>query len=154
MNNDFSGFTLTINPGYYTDIKNIKTAYAKGLAKIPPDYPVGTNWMNAGVHELGHVAHGVIAKYKSNYQYAWQAQLDWKDRTTTTRIVNDAWKNVKKDYPKGTSIKTAQLGISKYAAEGGFDETVAEAFSDVFSNGVKARPLSREIVRIIKELLK
>ena len=152
MNKDFSGFTLTINPHYYADIKNIKTAYAKGLAKIPPDYPVGTNWMNPGVHELGHVAHGVVAKYKSNYQYDWQALLDWNDSTTTTRIVNEAWKNVKNDYPKGTNILNARREISKYAANS-YDETVAEAFSDIFSNKVNARPLSREIVRILKELL-
>jgi SPP1 gp7 family putative phage head morphogenesis protein len=148
------GFQLNFNPWYYGDISRIKEVYEKGLEATPRHYPTNTNWTNAGVHELGHIAHGVIAK--NNSESAWQAINDWRDNTTTGRIVKEAWKNVKKEYPKGTKIEYARVGISRYAdnRDNKDAETIAEAFSDAFTNRSNAQPLSREIVRIIKEELK
>jgi SPP1 gp7 family putative phage head morphogenesis protein len=147
------GLKINFNPGYYSNIEKVKAKYDEGLAA--GYYPKGTNWINGGVHELGHIAHGIIAKNNKNYQYAWQASLDWEDHTTAERIVSEAWENAKNDYPKGTKMVSAAKGISGYAdfrAKGNtYSETVAEAFSDVFSNRANAQPLSLEIVRILKK---
>lgn len=136
---------LFFNPYYYKDIDIVKERYAKHVELR--NFPKGTDWKNAGVHELGHIAHGVIAK--KNYNDAWMASLDFEDHTTTKKIVDEAWKNIGKNYPKNTRPKNARLAISGYAGDS-YSETIAEAFSDVFSNGNSAQPLSIEIVRLLK----
>lgn len=151
MFQDKDGFIITFNPGYYSDIDKVIKEYNHGL-KLGY-YPENTDWKNAGVHELGHVAHGVIAKNNPNNDYSWQANIDWNDHSTSKRIVAEAWNNVKKDYPKGTKVIYARRRISGYS-EKTASETIAEAFSDVYTNKSKAEPLSREIVRLTKKELK
>jgi len=148
---DDGSICIYFNPGYYSNIEEAKKIYAYGLSK--GYYPEGTNWTNAGVHELGHVAHGVIAKNNPSNDYLFQAAIDFNDNSTAKRIVAEAWNNVKKEYPKGTKVVYARRGISEYAGKNDA-ETIAEAFSDVFRNKDNAKPLSLEIVRLLKKELK
>ena len=145
------GFRIDFNPKYYRDIKKIKRKYAAGLAK--GYFPAETSWENAPVHELGHVLHGIVAeKQYQNIGLRSVVANDWGKHITTERIVNNAWGNIQRKYPKRTKMIDAQTKISLCARKTA-TETVAEAFSDVFSNGENAQFLSREIVKLLRKEL-
>lgn len=149
-----NAFNVDFNPYYYSDVNKIKQTYENMVAS--GYFPTGTDWKNSGVHELGHVAHGIVAKKDTPSVHA--AVDDWNKHKTTKEIVSEAWKTAKKEYPKSTRMDDAARGISGYADftnnDSSKSETVAEAFSDVFSNGSKAQPLSIEIVRVLRERLR
>ena len=144
----FNGFRIEFNPFEYSDINRIASKYDRLVQE--GHFPQGTTYQNGGVHELAHVMHGIVSVKKSDGMIA--ATADFNSHATTKRIVNQAWRNVKKEYPKGTRNVDAYRLISGYANETR-SETVAEAFSDVFSNGENAQPLSIEIVNIVEREL-
>lgn len=162
------GYRIRFNPAYYNNIDTLKTEYENQLNNNGW-FPAGTDWRNVGVHELGHVLQGIIAEKRAGIFGVMGKEnrpdddrgrfgKDWDFAETANRIVDKAWKVVEKGYPTGTSLEKAKKDISGYAAlihdETGRplnEETLSEAFSDVFSNGENAGFFSREIVKLLLE---
>jgi SPP1 gp7 family putative phage head morphogenesis protein len=161
----FGDYRIAFNPTYYSDIENIKREYADKASDLSHYFPAGTNWTNVGVHELGHVLHGIVLDEKyydvietGGYDRAWVSR--GRDRAryeTAGQILDVAWKNAKKahpdDYPDIISLKIATNEISEYAIVNN-NEAIAEAFGDVRSNGKNANKLSIEIVKELIRRLK
>ena len=100
------------------------------------------------------MAHGGIAFQNANTPADLiYAITDWNKDETTKSIVKDAWKSAKSEYPAGTRRADAMSGISRYSTESA-SEAVAEAFSEVYRSGESAKPLSIEIVRLLREGLR
>ncbi len=170
----FSG-QIWFNPKYYSNIEKIKKAYNDSL--MINHFPTGTNWTNPGVHEMGHRLNAEVIKKRT--LLAFNYKNDWNSGKTAKIIVDIALKNIKITddiilrgirtfYPNLINNSDKELillykslepekkrnikitSISKYAAKND-TETLAEAFSDVHSNGQNANPISISIVNILRE---
>jgi len=136
--------TINFNPAPYRQssndynaVKNLNRDYSRRVAS--GFFPQNTTWKDSGVHELGHIAHYLLEERKPNM--------------TVDKIVNDAWNRVKNRYTSDITQPEAIQQISTYSTYR-FEDTIAEAFNDVFVNEKNAQPLSREIVEIIQEGLR
>lgn len=149
MATNFSG-TMVFNPEFYKDVNAIKKAYESGVKT--GFSPKGTNWTNVAVHELGHRLNVEAIKKKVVGENA--RITDWNNDELATKIVNQALKKVRQQYQiKGMKKDELLCTISGYAATGD-GESIAEAFSDYYSNGENANIISRTIMKILKEMLK
>ena len=80
------GFRIDFYPGIYSDIDRVKEVYNRGLASGA--YPLGTDWKNAGVHELEHVAHGRLAQINATDVFG--VIYYWDNNISTKKIVSEA----------------------------------------------------------------
>ena len=113
------------------------------------------------IHELGHIAEAAILVKKRGELVVWE----WNAHTQAKDIVREATIKVERDIindpswePKTKAEENEVLtrhrsAISIYAMKD-YAETMAEAFSDYYTNKEDATDLSKEIVRIIKERLR
>ena len=147
-NKTLDTYNITMNPEYFTDVDVLKAYYAEAVKR--GEFTRGTDWRNVGVHELGHVLNGLaIQKTQQPSLYV----KDWNIGITASDIITEAWNEVSSQYSAGTNLHDARKLLSNYASESEA-ETIAEAFSDVFSNRKKAQALSRGIVGVLKRLLR
>jgi hypothetical protein len=141
--------TIELNTKYYGENSDVDLATLWNQNVSIKHFPAGTNWTNAGVHELGHIAQQGLKERVGGWY--WDAGDGRELRVDTSGIIEEAWNAAKGAYPKDTSLKDAIQNISGRAAVDRY-ETIAEAYSDVFSNGNAAIPLSREIVKLITKI--
>lgn len=140
---------ISFNPFYYEKKSKIEEVYLKDANS--GFHPKGTTFEISGVHELGHAVEAYLIQKEqvgilsSNY---------WNECTIAKSIVSDACKNAKK-LPQGKGLKNVELknNISGYALNDA-SECMAEAFSDYYGNGENASILSKEIMLIVKEMMK
>lgn len=145
----FNNAKISFNPFYYEKKNKIEEAYLKDASN--GFHPKGTTYEISGVHELGHAVEAYLIQKEqvgvlsSNY---------WNECTIAQSIVSDACKNAKK-LPQGKGLKNVELknNISGYALNDA-SECMAEAFSDYYGNGENASILSKEIMIIVKEMMK
>ena len=143
---DYSG-KIFVNSDVFSNYANAVDGYdKKGI------FPQNTSVSNILVHELGHKIEYAIAKLNG------VAEQDIPYHATAKAIVESSFNEL----PKGTfkSMDEARNSISKYAnsnfevIEGvkvpQYEETMAEAVSDYVTNGSKASPLSKQIMKNIR----
>lgn len=147
-----TGSKLLFNPDYFSDNQRLRT--------ICNDMSNRGFWVanasteSIGVHEAAHGVEWALIQ-ANNKQYFTETQKEdaWKKCTEATNIVRKACDNIKKtEYGVGKSSTELVRSISTYALQSD-SETMAEAFADVFANGEKANPLSKEIKYITKEVM-
>jgi hypothetical protein len=142
-------FRVSLNPLYFYDLDKLKREYADCVENNV--FPANTEWITVIIHELGHVAQGAIVKRNAKSIAA--AIGDWNAHKTAKKITEEAWMAVDfKNANNAKSMHDAISNLSKNALES-YSETIADAFSDVFSNTKSAQPLSREVVRILLKRL-
>lgn len=129
--------TIGINKSYFGDGK-MNNVYAETVASgFHPSNGNKTALQAVTAHEMGHRLNGVIAtKTGGNFD------------AVATNIVNDARKST-----KHRGVVQMASKISKYATYSNA-EAIAEAVSDYYCNGKKAKAESRAIVGAIKKYLK
>lgn len=144
---------ITLNPSYFEKPgaldEAIKNSVESGW------WPKNTSIASIGAHEAGHAVNWELILRDTSYEYDFQRTIDWNDEQTAKSIVSQACKNVKSSQPKGKKktyeeIRQAQsrYGATKPA------EAIAESFADLYANGESASPLSKEIIKIIKQRYK
>lgn len=138
MSTNYSG-KISFNPDYYKDVNLVESMYNDAMKD--GYFPKGTTWINAGVHELGHLLNAKVIQQKDITDD--EKLADWRQGITATKIVDEAIGKTNMDF------KT----VSRYA-DFNKKEGIAEAFSDFWSNKSQASPLSIEIINIIMRLLK
>lgn len=137
---DFEG-NIAINEKYFNK-KTMDAAYAKCVESgFHPSNGNRTALEAVVAHELGHKLTADIAD-RMGFQ-----GFSGLDRAAD-RVVGEA---IKKTKHKNSGSFAAK--ISGYAKQNSA-ETIAEAFSDVFCNGKKARAESRAIVDVLDSYLK
>lgn len=142
-----NGYKLFINKDVFNSRKTAKNNYIE-LVKLGYS-PKGTTYKDILTHELGHatVFEIIKNKYKGNSKLA---RHDWENSITSTEIVNKAFDNLKiRTYDQKRKIIS---DLSKYSLENA-SETIGESFSDYYSNGKKAKRISKEIVNIMKGMI-
>ena len=148
---------LGFNPKYYADLDRFKASYDRDVRTNW--HPQGTSYEHVAVHEAGHRLSqalsekfsqtGVLPTGETFPQGIERRVQVWSD-APTNRLIVLAKRNVK----KATGMKAdAQVwDISRYAHKNN-QETYAEAITDWYVNRDKAKPLSKEIVKLTKEYL-
>lgn len=140
------GYVLEINENIFN--KNIKEFYNFGTKRH--DNPKGTSYKDIGIHEAGHMVSFEIIR-KTNKENLRAMQFDYDNNLTTNNIVEKAFNNLK-IYDSIQKEKTIK-GVSNYALTDS-SETIAEAFADYYSNKEKANTFSKEIIKIMKGMIK
>ena len=128
-----NGFNiLTFNLNSFRDEQTAKAATNSN------GYVISDTVHGVGTHEAGHLI--VNSILKNRYKDA--ASLAYANARTKHTLEKEVIRDAKKAY--GSSPM-----ISKYGNKSP-GETVAEAVSDVYSNGSKANPYSKAIVNVLK----
>lgn len=139
-------YILGINENIFN--KDIKTYYNKGTKKH--ENPRGTTYKDIITHELGHIISFEIIK-KVNKRNLKVMQFDYDNNITVNNIIKKAFNNLK--IYDSIKQEKAIKNISNYAY---IDkaETIGEAFADYYCNKEKANILSKEIVKVMKGMMK
>ena len=114
-------------------------------------HPQGTTADSIPVHEAGHILERALIDRKT--EWAMMGTYAWNKGIASKSIIAEACKAVKRT-PDGKGLKNAQLieQVSRYATKNR-SETLAECVADYHANQENARPLSREVWRILKREL-
>lgn len=140
--------TMGLNTDYLKyDTAKVAKTYENDVAA--GFHPKGTTYKDIMVHEAAHRLDGILSQKMNNGNLLGPA--------ASTRIVKEAWNNMKANGAKGTIMSAQQslsgYGAGYYARHTGdkYIETFAEAIADYNANGSKANPLSREIASVTKK---
>lgn len=145
--------------------KEIKSCEKQGW------FPENCDIYSAVSHELGHYLsflammkeYGVdstLILTEENNDVMIELANDFSEGTFSLEMIEEAYKNYKKDYDTDEDIDEWRGHISGYAlaqdneGEYIYDETIAEAFHDVYLNGDDAAIQSQYIVEVLKERLR
>lgn len=139
-------YILEINENVFDS--NIKQFYKEGIKQHTN--VKGTTYKDIAIHETGHMASFEIIK-KINKNNLQSMKFDYDNFITSNNIVEKSFNNLKV-YDKMQKEKLI-TNISNYALTNS-DETIAEAFADYYSNKEKANILSKEIIRVMKGMMK
>lgn len=148
---DFSG-NIYLNSKKFQDFNELSKDYEIADNK----YPKGTTAASILAHELGHKIEYLIAKNQNI------PEKELSKHLTAKAIIETAYNNMPKNMFK--NISEARESISKYANTNysilfdndlpAYEETLAEAVSDYYSNDNKSTIFSKYIVDYMKKLLK
>lgn len=143
---DRNNYVLEINKNIFNH--NIKNNYELGVKQ--GQNPKGTTYKDIATHEMGHVVSFEIIK-KINKNNIKAMKFDYDNNVTTNNIVEKAFDNLKiYDTIKKEKIRKS---ISNYALKDS-SETIGEAFADYYCNKEKSNILSKEIVNVMKGMIK
>ena len=119
-------------------------------------HPAGTDMGNIVVHEMGHQIEAALIRqrFPGSSGNAQRAQsIAWKQSTVARELVSQALDQVEPGWRQSPRKAAGHIqGISGYAGRDA-SETFAEAISDAYSNGSRAKPLSRALWRLAKQAL-
>ena len=124
----------------------ISPSYLKEGNKSTKGWNVSDTYYGTGTHEAGHaVVRGLLDKVEISGDAKSQNLIK-----ATARKEGKLEKAVIKEAKRRNGGSNPP--ISGYATKGGPAEKVAEAFSDVYTNGSKANPYSKIIVDVCKDV--
>ena len=161
-------YQILLNTAYFLNPERIDLTAKRGSEE--GHFPPNATRYSPVAHELGHYMsflatmkhHNINSVvYVDDYGYNNLIKLsnDRRNWTFTLEMLNEAYENYKRD--KGTTLSfDAWRGtISQYALAKDeyknyiYDETIAEAFHDVYLNGNNATDASKYIVAVLKSKL-
>ena len=133
-------------------------------------FPPNSTIYSPVAHELGHYLSflAMMNYYKldsillinnSNIDTLYKLYSDFEEGNYSLSMINEAYENYKKDTGTTINLDEWRGTISKYAlakdnnGEYIYDETIAEAFHDVYLNNDNAKDASKYIVKVLKEKL-
>ncbi len=151
--------TLFLNTRWYSDEAKMKAQYERDVKSTW--HPAGTTWENVVDHETGHALEKIVNEAymkKNNISGSGSKYWDYffkqkgigdivKEAVATTKS------GIKKETGNVMSANDIKQSLSRYSLKN-YHETFAEAIADYTANGNNANRLSKEIVRITKEVLK
>ena len=134
-------------------------------------FPPNSTIYSPVAHELGHYLSflAMMKYYKINsilliddnsVETFYKLYSDFAEGNYSLTMINEAYENYKKDTNTSMSLDEWRGTISKYAlakdnsGEYIYDETIAEAFHDVYLNNDNAKDASKYIVKVLKEKLR
>lgn len=143
---DVKALELRISKNNFKNLTDLKENYSELVKR--GEAPKGTTYKDIYLHELGHGVTAEIIKKKYNNKDS--VLFDAKNNITANEIVDKAFKNI-----EIVDIKSKDLikkKLSTYALENSA-ETIGEAFCDYYSNGDKAKNISKSIINIMKGMI-
>lgn len=160
---------IFLNSAYFLNEPKLEAAVDASTAT--GHFPKNTNNYSPVAHEMGHflsfvalMKHykldNIILVNRNNQKKLVEIVTDYNVGTYSKTILDEAYADYLKDGNTKLSFEPWRMSISGYAiAKDGngkyiYDETIAEAFHDVFLNNKNANIASKYIVNKLKEKLK
>lgn len=159
---------VLLSSNYFLNKDKLKYAVEDGsnTGHFPPNATI----YSPIAHELGHYISflALIKHYSYDYVLMWNSDnindfstimTDWKNGIFSLQMLNEAYENYKTDTNTSLSFDEFRRTISGYALskdENGeyiYDETIAEAFHDVYLNDSNACDASKYIVNVLNKYL-
>lgn len=133
-------------------------------------FPPNSTIYSPVAHELGHYLsflammnyyklNSILLIDNNNFTSFYKLYSDFGDGNYSLTMINEAYENYKNDTNSTIGLDEWRGTISKYAlakdnsGEYIYDETIAEAFHDVYLNNDNAKDASKYIVKVLKEKL-
>ncbi len=160
---------IFLNSSYFLNKNKLATSVKENSAV--GHFPPNASIYSPLAHELGHyISYIAMMKYYSansilliddnNFETLLKLAIDFSKGNHSLSMLEEAYNNYKNDTGDNVSFDDWRGSISKYALakdDAGdyiYDETIAEAFHDVYLNSSNAKPASKYITAVLKERLK
>ena len=159
---------IILNAKYFLNMDKLTNSVAYGVKS--GYFPRNANRSSAVAHEFGHyLSYIALLKYynsdRLNFVRAQQSEKlykvygDFNEGKFSLALIKEAYNRFKTMYTTDMTFDEFRKSISEYAVAKDkrgayiYDETIAEAFHDVYLNGEAASPASRMIFSVLKEKL-
>ena len=159
---------VLLNTSYFLNLERLEASVVDGAnsGHFPPNATI----YSPVAHELGHYL-SFLAMMKSyqldsillvdnnNINTFYELYSDFGEGNYSLSMIKEAYSKYQKDTNTALTLDEWRGTISQYAlakdnsGEYIYDETVAEAFHDVYLNGDNAKDASKYIVAVLKEKL-
>ena len=133
-------------------------------------FPPNSTIYSPVAHELGHYLsflammnyyqmNSILLINNNSVDTFYKLYSDFREGNYSLSMIKEAYENYKKDTNTSMSLDEWRGTISQYAlsknnsGEYIYDETIAEAFHDVYLNNDNAKDASKYIVKVLKEKL-
>jgi len=160
---------ILLNTKYFLNADRLESSVIS--ASNSGHFPKNTTRYSPVAHEMGHYlsflammrSHDVdsfLLMDEDNQDDLYDVIYDFSDGGFSLSMIKEAYNNYKKEVGSNLSIDEWRGTISNYALakdnEGNYiyDETIAEAFHDVYLNDDEAVDASKYIVEVLKDKLK
>ena len=160
---------IYLNTSYFLNKDRLKSSVESGSAS--GHFPPNATIYSPVAHEMGHYLSflAMMNNYKvdsiliiedADTDVLYKLIEDFGKGTFSLTMINEAYNNYKKEVGTTLGLDDWRATISSYAVAKDnsgnyiYDETIAEAFHDVYLNGDKAAPASKYVVAVLKEKLK
>lgn len=159
---------VLLSSQYFLNKSKLEASTKEGssLGHFPPNSTI----YSPVAHELGHYLsflammnyyqmNSILLINNNSIDTFYKLQVDFSEGNYSLSMINEAYENYKKDTGTTMSLDEWRGTISKYAlakdnnGEYIYDETIAEAFHDVYLNNDNAKDASKYIVKVLKEKL-
>lgn len=142
----FNGL-VQLNPDRWKDRGDLERSYQ---ADVKSGFHPAGNASSIAVHEVGHLLERALISKAGLSRY--DSIIAWNKNKQATRVISEAAKAAKKGAGKGMTNDQLVAQVSRYATKNR-SEALAECVADYRSNGANAKPLSREVWKILKREL-
>jgi len=160
---------IILNSAYYLNEARFESAISNSV--LSGHFPQNATKYSPLAHEFGHYLSFIAVNkyystsprsvYDSTNLYApyMLALNDYTDGTLSKKMLDEAYQNYKQKSNTTLTFDEFRATISGYAmakddkGEYIYDETIAEAFHDVYLNGDNAVDASKEIVSVLEKYL-
>jgi|GEM_PF-3390623 len=157
--------SIIFNAADFLDIPRLEAVMQRSVRQ--GHFPPNSNAAAIVAHEFGHYLsfiaahrfHGITPEKFVTSAGLTQAETEFWNGDAPRRIIEEAYNNYRRRTGSNVSMSAWRRTISVYAVakdENGkyiYDETIAEAFSDFYTNGRNAAPASLEIVAVLRRHL-
>lgn len=160
---------IYLNTSYFLNKSRLQSSVESGSAS--GHFPPNATIYSPVAHEMGHYLSflAMMNNYKvdsilliedSDTDVLYKLIEDFGKGTFSYKMITEAYNNFKNEVGTTLKLDDWRATISSYAVakdnsgEYIYDETIAEAFHDVYLNGDKAAQASKYVVAVLKEKLK
>lgn len=160
---------ILLNSSYFLNPSRLDLSIkdSSSVGHFPPNATI----YSPVAHEMGHYLsflammkdynlHSILLIDNKNVDAFYQVYSDFADGKFSYSMINEAYNNYIRDTNSNVSFDDWRGSISQYALAKDnsgnyiYDETIAEAFHDVYLNGTGAKDASKYIVAVLKEKLR
>ena len=159
---------VLLNTTYFLNPERLKASVQDGSNS--GHFPPNATMYSPVAHELGHYLsflamkknhhlNSILLIDNNNINDLYEVAYDFSDGDFSLAMIEEAFENYKKDVGTTLSLDEWRATISNYAVAKDnsgnyiYDETIAEAFHDVYLNDTNAKDASKYIVAVLKEKL-
>ena len=159
---------ILLNSKYFLNIDRLDSSVKQGSSS--GHFPPNASIYSPVAHEFGHYLsflammnyydlESILIVKDNNIKTFYEVCKDFGTGDFSLKLINEAYQNYKRDTKTNLSLDQWRATISQYAVtknsngEYIYDETIAEAFHDVYLNDNNAKDASKYIVEVLKKKL-
>lgn len=159
---------VLLNTTYFLNTTRLESSVKDGSNS--GHFPPNSTMYSPVAHELGHYlsflammknhnSNSILIIDNNNIETLYEIYADFCEGTYSLEMITEAYNNYKNEIGTNLDIDTWRSQISAYAVAKDnngnyiYDETIAEAFHDVYLNEDQANTVSKYVVNVLKSKL-